>query len=80
MHITKFELITDLNGFIEALRYFEEKKLPGVTFEHEKAPSPIQTVGPSTYYQYELKVSQDNFPPRNLYTILRELEKVIDRI
>ena len=80
MHITKFELITDLEGFVEALRFFEELDDPTITFEHEKAASPIQRIGPGTHYQYELKVYSDQYPPRNVYPILRDLEKRIDHL
>lgn len=78
MHITRFEIVTDLDGFVEALRFFEELDNPTVRFEHEKSASPMQTIGPSTMYQYELKVSSENYPPSNLYPLLRDLEKRID--
>lgn len=80
MHITEVKLITDLDGFVEALRFFEELDDPTILFEHEKAASPIQTIGPGTFYQYELKVSSDQYPPRNIYPILRDLEKRIDKL
>lgn len=80
MHISKAELIVDLDGFIKALKFFEENDFINLTFEHEKVASPIQTIGPPTTYQYNLIITADTLPQRNLYPILRDLEKVIDNL
>ena len=79
MHICECKIITDLDGFVAALKFFEEKDDPNITFEHEKQASPIQRIGPSANYQYVLTITASNYPPNNLYPTIRDLERRMDR-
>lgn len=80
MNITKFTIVTNLEGFIEALMYFESEEHPHINFEHSKRASPMQTIGGGIHYEYELEISSDPYPPINLYPVLQELEKRIDKL
>lgn len=80
MYITEAKLVVDLDGFVAALKFFEELNSPNICFEHEKRASDMQTMGPSTHYEYELTITASRFPTVNLYPVLRDLERKIDHL
>lgn len=72
MHIIEAHILTELDGFIIALRFFEELEDSDITFEHEKYASDIQTLGDRTHYTYELTITSKR--TKNLEPILKQLD------
>lgn len=80
MHITKFTVVLDFDGFKKALDVLHKTKKSGIEFDFTKSASPMQTVGSGVFYNFELTVWHELYPPMNLYPLLREIEKEVDNL
>lgn len=79
MRLSKMTIITDLDGFITTLRYFEGIGNPAIDVEHSKYAAEVQMIGPKIVYDYEINISTCKYPAIDLLPILKDLEERIKR-
>lgn len=78
MHILQFKFKTDLNGFIKTLKFFEELDDPNVQVNHSKRDSMIHKICEKPSHEYEIEVSACGLFDRNVYELLRSLERLLN--